>query len=210
MKKVFAAIFLLMVTNSYASQSAITDTGESVILNSNGTWTYADDHQNSNQTTAISVNNESFVKPNESTFLLKSAKNDSAYWINPSVWSFKKSTSIGAIEYEFSMKGKDLYGMAITEEMQIPLEMLAEAALGNAKKAAADAKITKKEYRNVNGKKLLYMEMSATLKGIPFTYVGYYYSDASGSTQLVTFTSTGLVPKYKSDIYSLLNGLIFR
>lgn len=208
MKKVFATVFFLMVTNSYAGQSAITDTGENVILNSNGTWVYAEGHQNPNQTTAI--NNGNFVKPNDSTFLLKSMKNSSAFWINPGIWSFKKSTSPGAMEYDFSLKGRDLYGMAVTEEMQIPIETLSEAALSNARNVAPDAKITKKELRNVNGKQVLYMEMSATLKGIPFSYLGYYFSDASGSTQLVTYTATSLVSKYRGEINNFLNGLVFR
>lgn len=209
MKKVIAAAFLMIVTNSYAGQTAITDTGESVILNANGTWTYAGDNRpNANQPTA--TNNENFVKPSDSTFLLKSSKNNAAFWLNPAVWSFKKSTTTGAREYDFSLKGKDLYGMAITEEIQIPIETLSEAALGNAKGVAPDARITKKEYRNVNGKKLLYMEMNATLKGIPFTYLGYYFSDPTGSTQLVTFTASSLVPKYRSDVENFLNGLTFR
>jgi hypothetical protein len=64
------------------------------------------------------------------------------------------------------------------------------------------------EYRVVNGKKLIYMQINGTIKGINFTYNGYYYSNPSGSTQLVAYTAASAVRKYKSEINDFLNGLV--
>ena len=36
------------------------------------------------------------------------------------------------------------------------------------------------------------MQMAGTITGMKFTYIGYYYSDASGTTQLVAYTGTSL------------------
>jgi hypothetical protein len=206
MKKLFIATLLLLAATSYASQIAITDTGEKVILNSDGTWVFADSAQKPAK--SIETNKKKFEKPKDSTFLLKSTKNNSAFWINTAKWSFEKTEAETAREYQFQLKGKDLYGMAITEGIEIPLESLANLALTNARGAAPDAKLIMQEYRVVNGKKVIYMEIKGTIQGIDFTYHGYYYSNSSGSTQLVTYTATNAVAKYKSEINDFLNGLV--
>ncbi len=206
MKKLFVTIILLLAATSYASQKAITDTGEEVILNSDGTWEYSDKAQKA--TKIIETNEKKFKKPVDSSFLLKSTKNNSAYWINTDKWIFKKPKDMSLAEYEFRLKGKDVYGKAINEEVRISIESLGNIALINAQEAAPDSKIVKKEFRIVNGNKVLYMELSGTVHGISFTYLGHYYSDASGTTQLVAYTGTGLVDKYKSEIIDFLNGLV--
>jgi hypothetical protein len=52
------------------------------------------------------------------------------------------------------------------------------------------------------------MQMNGTIKGVNFTYNGYYFSNSSGSTQLVTYTAANAVAKYKSEINDFLNGLV--
>lgn len=205
LKILYLSLLLLLTTSNFAAQKAITDTGEEVILNDNGTWKYLNKTQVSVK--KIASNSKKFKKPSQSTFLLKSVKNDSAYWLNTSKWVFKKNENDPAIEYQFQHKDKDLYAMAITEEIKIGIESLTDIALSNAKDAAPDARVIKKEYRTVNGKKVIYMEMEGTIQSIQFTYAGYYFSDDSGSTQLVTYTSSNLIDKYKPDIVKFLNGL---
>ncbi len=206
MRKLFVTILLLLAATSYASQKAITDTGEEVILNSDGTWEYFDTSKKANN--IIKTNKKNFKRPSNSTFLLKSTINNSAYWINTDKWSFKKGKDTEETEYAFKLKDKGLYGMVITEQVEIPsLESLADIALTNARNAAPNAKIVRQEYRVVNGKKVIYMEMNGTIQGIKFTYLGYYYSDVSGCTQFITYTSNNLVDTFKSEINDFLNGL---
>jgi hypothetical protein len=206
MKQIFVIILLFLSATSDASQKAITDTGEEVILNDDGTWHFPDKLQKVART--LKTNKEKFKRPSDSSFLLKSVKNDSAYWINTNKWSFAKATDNAQAEYQFELKGKDLYGMAITEGIEISIESLANIAFTNAKNVAPDTKIDRKEYRIVNGKKVIYMEMSGTMQGIKFTYLSHYYSDTSGATQLVTYTAANLVDMYQTEINDFLNGLI--
>jgi hypothetical protein len=49
------------------------------------------------------------------------------------------------------------------------------------------------------------MEMLGTIQGVKFKYLGYYYSDDSGSTQYLTYTGANLVEKYQTDIENFLN-----
>jgi len=79
--------------------------------------------------------------------------------------------------------------MVITEGVEFDMEALTDIALTNARGVAPDIKIIEKEYRNVNDRKIIYMQMNGTIQGGKFTYVGYYHSNASGSTQFVAYTS---------------------
>jgi hypothetical protein len=206
--RILGVLFILFLSSAcYASQNAITDTGEDIVIYSDGTWKYPKDiKQNFG---VIKVNKDTFKKPEDSSFLLKSTTNKSAYWINTNKWSFSKTKSDAeAVEYEFQLKGKDLYGMAITEEIETSLQSLTNIALSNAQDISPDFKILKKEHRTVNGKKVIFMEMGGTLEGMKLTYLGYYYSDANGITQLLLYTSSNLVAKYKTEIDKFLNGLV--
>jgi hypothetical protein len=206
MKFFYLLLAALIAPSCYAAQKAITDTGDEIIIYSNGTWKYADDRQSA--PVGIETNQTRFVKPKEATFLLKSKKNRSAFWLNTDKWSFKRSQKNADAEYAMQLKGKDLYGLAIAEEVQIPIESLADIALENARNVAPDIHMVKKEYRTVNDNKVIFMQMSGTMQGMKISYLGYYYSDKSGSTQYITYTASNLVDKYRADINDFLNGLV--
>lgn len=206
MKILLSLLLSLLVFNVSASQKGVTEEGDIVILKDDGTWVYEDESILSDA--QIMLNPKAFKTPEASKFMLKSKKNNSNFAINSKEWIFEKSTRADtAIEYNLSLKAGDLYAIVITERVQIELDKLAEIALHNAKLVAPDTKVLKKEYRIVNDNKVIYMEMIGTMQGIKFKYLGYYFSDASGSTQYVAFTGENLVEKYKNDIENILNGL---
>jgi hypothetical protein len=203
--KIFRPLFILFLALPVqAGQKAVTEEGSVVILMEDGTWAYENTAESPKRT--ITINDRAFVKNTESSFLLKSTKNNTAFWLDPKKWSFSKPDSGTHMEYQFTLKGGDLYGAAITEAIQVEYTALAQIALENAKKVAPDAKIVAQEYRNVNGKKLLYLEIQGVMKGINFTYFGYYFSDTAGTTQYILYTATNLAGKYKPEIDSFLNG----
>ncbi|MCL1057571.1 hypothetical protein L2729_06105 [Shewanella gelidimarina] len=205
MKLSITLLLYFFAFNVIAAQKAVTEEGDIVILNGNGTWVYEDGK--ASHDIEIKTNPTAFNKPVSSNFVLKSKKNNSAFALNTKEWAFVKSKrDDAAIEYNINLKAGDLYGMAITERVEIELEELVEIAFENARGVAPDTKVVKKEYRVVNGTKLIYMEMIGTMKGIKFKYMGYYFSDTSGSTQLVVYTGANLVNKYKTEINNLLNG----
>lgn len=205
MKKYVALLAVLVSISVFASQKAVTDEGEVVILNEDGTWHYENSNVQSAET--ILMNPTTFSTPSSASFNLKSAKTNSTFAFNPKKWKFDKNKNINeAAEYTFHLKNSDLYAMAITEELEVSVEDLSNIAFENAKNAAPDAKVVKKEYRMVNGNQIIYMEMVGTIQSIRFKYLGYYYSNSSGATQLLTYTGANLVSKYQSDIDDFLNG----
>lgn len=208
MKPPLLCTIALCASTAIAGQRAVTEHGDVVILNDDGTWAYQDAAAATTQ--EIPVNPATFTKGPASVFPLKSAKNNGQYWIDPKRWSFKKGDGTNQIEYEFELKNGDLYGMAITEAIEVEVENLAAIAFENARAAAPDARVLTKEYRTVNGIKVIYMTFAGTVQGIRLEYRGYYYSDASGSTQFVTYTGQNLADTYAADIEAFLNGLSAR
>lgn len=207
MKKVIILIFnLILAQFVLAQQKAVTEKGEEVILLQDGTWKYV--QENNNLDNEIKTNTSKFKKNDEATFLLKSNKVKIGFWLNSKIWSFKKATNNSEAEYELQLKDGDLYGMVISEKIQIPIETLKSIAIKNASEVAPDVKIMKEEYRIVNGIKVLLLQMNGTMQGISFSYLGYYYSNNSGTVQFVTYTSSNLLESYLPKIESLLNGIV--
>ncbi len=198
----FIAVFLSFV--SVAQTSAITDKGDEVVLYDDGTWKYVNDD---NQPLMITLNEEEFIRPKSSSFKLKSDIVSMNFWFNPKLWSFGKAKNNPAAEYELQLKGQDLYAMIICEKVEIPLVSLKSIAYENAKLNAPDLVIVEQDYRMVNGKKMLFLQMDGTIQGIKFSYFGYYYSSASGTIQFLSYTSQNLLKEYRQICEDLLNGM---
>lgn len=207
MKLFIMFLLCFLAFNVAAEQKAVTEEGDIVILRDDGSWFYEEGKVSNN--IEIPTNPAVFNTPDSANFALKSKKNNATFTLNTKQWSFEKSTDEDtAIEYMLSLKAGDLYAMAITERIQIDLETLVEIAFDNAKEASPNAKVVKQEYRIVNGKKVIYMEIVGTMQGVEFKYLGYYFSDASGSTQFVVYTGANLVDKFKNEIDNILNGFV--
>lgn len=206
MKKLFVILICCCTALTIQAQKkAITENGEEVILYDDGTWKYVEVE---NEKKEIPTNPDEFKKSESSSFLLKSTNINIGVWLNPKKWSFKKATDNLDAEYEISKKDGDLYGMLITEKIEIPLSTLKDIALENGKSVSPDLRVVKEEYRNVNGLKVLLLKMNGTMQGIKFTYYGYYFSNQNGTVQFITYTSQNLMNDYLKDCDELLNGLV--
>jgi hypothetical protein len=200
----FVCILCLVASAAYAQKKAVTENGEDVFLYDDGTWRYA--QETADAPTEIATNPKSFEKNPKSTFLLKSNNVKVGIWLDAKKWTFKKSTSNEDAEYEFQMKGSDLYGMLITEKIEIPLTTLRNIAVENGKAVAPDLRIVKEEYRTVNGLKVLLLQMDGAMQGIKISYFGYYYSSPGGTVQFITYTSQSLLQEYLPECENFLNG----
>lgn len=206
MLKLILPLVLILSGICFADQKAITENGDEVILHDNGTWEKSS--QKESEKKIISVNPGKFEKGSKAIFNLKSKVNGSSIAFDSGKWTFSKSGEKDSSEYEFKMKDSDLMAIMVTERIEVQMDKMAEVALTNAKDAAPDAKLMFCEYRIVNGKKILLAQITGTISGINFIYYSYYYSDDSGTTQLVTFTSQKLFSEYKQDAEDFLNGFL--
>ena len=200
-------IATLFVCSFLSAQiNAVTDTGDTVILYDNGTWKYLDDSVT--EAREIKTNPKAFSTPSESSFLLKSNVLPLGFNLDPKKWGFQKAQENDEAEFELTLKGEDLYGMILTEKVEIPLASLRALAIENAKLAAPDVTVVKEEYRMVNGLKVLFLQMNGTLQGIKFSYYGYYYSNVNGTLQFITYTAQNLLGDYRIECDKILNGIV--
>lgn len=208
MKHILFIVLLssLSFSSLLSQQKAVTEDGDEVILYKDGTWKYL--NPSLEEISDISTNPNEFEKNDKSTFLLKSSSVDVGFYLDPKIWSFKKAVNNEMAEYELQLKKGDLYGMIITEKVEIPLEMLGKVALENARNVAPDIEVTKQEYRMVNGIKVLCIQMKGTMQGMKLIYHGYYYSYEGGTVQFVTYTSQNLIDEYIGESENLLNGIV--
>ena len=208
MKKTNLLLILIFISFTVQSQiSAITETGDEVVLYNDGSWIYTD--QFLNEVTEIKTNPYKFTKDRKSTFLLKSKVFNLGIYINPKDWTFEKGGELnGETEYEFTYKYGDIYAMILTEEIEVPLENLGDIALENAKSVSKDIHIVKKEFRNVNEEKVLFIQMDGTVSGMKISYYSYYFSNENGTVQFITYSTQKLMKKYKGECEKLLNGIV--
>ncbi len=200
----FFLLFFLFPCIAIADRQAVTDEGDVVILRDDGTWDFAD--STVVEAVDIEVNPTQFEKSDTAKFKLKSVKTNSEVWIDAKKWAFAKGASDEDAEYNFQIKGGDVYGQLISEQIELDIITLTTAALNNARSASPGMKMTTLEYRSVNDTNVLFMKMEGAIQGTNYTFAGYYYSNASGSTQFLTYTGANLYDKYSEDIESFLNG----
>jgi len=202
--KTILSLIILIALHVEAQQTATTNDGKTVLLHDNGKWEYAKDVDSAVE----QANLKSYAKPSTAQTLLKSEKNNFAVWYDNKKWKKTEDLNNEAAEFSFSLLKGDGYAMAITERIEIDIANLKEVALGNARNAAPDITLEKEEMRIVNGKKVKCLQMTGTASGVKFTYLVYYYSDESGTIQLVCFTGKSLLKAYQKDFEELLNGLV--
>jgi len=108
----------------------VTDEGDEVLLYDDGTWKYK--KEPTSKISDIETNPAKFSKSENQTLQVKSTKIKVGIWINPQKWTFNKAKNNKSAEYEFKSKDKELYGMIISESIEIPILSLKEAAISNA------------------------------------------------------------------------------
>ncbi len=209
MKNIYLLTLLIALTSttfSFSQIKAVSETGDQVLLFENGTWEYV--NTKDLEAKEIPLNPTNFTKPKEADFLLKSTKINVGFWLNSKKWKFHKAVNNEEAEYEMQLKGGDLYGMILTEKIEMPITTLKKVVLENAKGVAPDIKIIKEEYRVVNGIKVLLLQLNGTMQGLKFSYYGYYYSFEGGTVQFITYTAQNLLEDYVPEIEKLLNGFV--
>lgn len=204
LKRTTILLSLLLCTLYAQSQTkAVTEEGEEVILHEDGTWKYA----NIKPAYSTRLDTLKYKKGKDATFLVKSTVVDCGIYIDPKKWSFKSVKGQGtAREYQFKRKEGDAYAVLVSERAQLTYPMLLEVAVDNAKKAAPDAHLVSEDTRLVNGAIIKMLRIDGSIKGSPFSFLGYYYVGNAGTVQFLGYTTTPLFDEYKADIEELLNG----
>lgn len=199
---------LLPATALLAQQTATTKDGKIVILNEDGTWVYQPEATGSKTQFNDSLITK-YSKPAAAKTLLKSERTNHALWYNETKWSKSDMKPSEATEFLLKLKDQDGYCITVAEKIEIPIENFSTIVLKSMKmRGAENVVVEKEEFRMVNGKRVLFMQFTATTSGMTFTYAGYYFSNESGTSQILCYTSKNLFNQYKQEFMNMLNGFI--
>ena len=210
MKKVLCFLLSVLAIVSFADKKAVTESGDVVILKNDGTWAYKNANTKNSQKNEIAINKQKFTKDANATFAVKSKRNNAVFLINPKKYTSQRSKFRAEQEFFIRHKTKDIYAVTISEESHYPLESFPNIVITNAKRIDPDAMVTEKEYRFVNGKKVIRLRVKAEVNKIKIDYIYYCCTEESGSTKFVAFTSSELFKKHQVEMETLLNGLVFQ
>jgi len=200
---------LLPASALLAQQTATTKDGKTVLLNEDGTWVYQTEASNNGKTQFNDSLLTKYSKPTAAKTLLKSERTDHALWYNETKWLQSDMKPSEATEFLLKLKDQDGYCITVVEKIEIPIENFSGIVLKSMKmRGAENVVVEKEEFRIVNGKRLLFMQFTATTSGMTFTYAGYYFSNESGTSQILCYTAKNLFNHYKQDFMNMLNGFV--
>lgn len=210
MKYLLIAILLTLNLDVLGQEIVVTERGDSVILNANGSWDYLSNLSGAMQEELIIEENDNLFKlPKEAGVDAKGLDDAYRVYYDNEVWRRISPAELNEeADLSWSMNGGDAYAMVIFEEIEIDIEDLSQIAFDNAREISNGMEMVSREYRNVNGKTLICMEMAGVLSGMKISYYSYYFSYENGSIQFHTFTGTKILEKYRSRFEDMLNGLI--
>ena len=123
---------------------------------------------------------------------------------DPSEWNMQASSEPG--EHELHHSTGDLYVMVIEERIQIPAETLLEVALASARDVDPNVTAIRRGSRVVNGVRMLSIDYEATVTGVPLVFVAHFFSDTSGSVQIIAWTGPNLLAEYRDTIERFVSG----
>jgi hypothetical protein len=150
--------------------------GRTIIIDSNGTWKYAE---------ANAVSNGECTDGN----VIASQKLRLSVCVK-SPWRMDNSGS-GTFGFQFDNSVSEIYGGAITEKTELPVEALEYGILKNAADAMGlrneDVPVLKKSKVTLNNVEWNYIEYEIKLKGASFRFGNYYISLGETGVAQVAF-----------------------
>jgi hypothetical protein len=189
---------------------ATTESGEKVILYSDGTWEFDSDEtaetKVSEEVVKRTVNPKKFSTPASSKEVLKGSNVDYQVHYNKEKWERLEKNLNENAEYSLIHSDKNSYAIIIPEKISIPVENLKNIVISNARNASKNVKVLVEEERTVNNTKVIMLNIQADIQGMTFVYLYYIYSNEKASIQLIGFTTDELYEEYKKDMEDLLNG----
>jgi hypothetical protein len=97
MRTILFSCLLLLPYGGYGQILGVTNTGDKVVLYSDGHWVYAE--RDSIKEEEIPTSSKVFRKSKDADFLLKSKRTDTGFWLDPKVWTFTSPEPDAAAEY---------------------------------------------------------------------------------------------------------------
>lgn len=202
---IFIALFLgLVVVPSRPiraeSVSATTPDGHTVLLHSDGRWTY---HKTPARPEA-SV--PAYVRPDSANTFVSGETVPYGIWLDRTVWQGEAKPSQAAVERRFTHTSGKAWAAVIAEPTWLTTEAVTQFILASAKRHLPDATLLQRETRLINGHAVVFLRIIGTSRGVAYTYLTYDYAGPVGTVQVYTWAATPHLRYYQRDMLDFLNG----
>jgi hypothetical protein len=147
----------------------------------------------------------SYTKALTAKTRIKTSVEEFVFWMDEAKWKQEKSDNPHLLK--FSYVNSDIGAVIISGRIGIPTTVLRDKVLKSGQETDPSAQITFEEKRIVNGQQVLVIEISTTMEGELYKFLGYFHGGASGSIAVIGIVPETLFTKNKGDLTEFLNGL---
>ena len=123
----------------------------------------------------------------------------------PDEWTASRVGETGT--WQLNHKRGDAYVKFIAERTEIPTGVLSKTALDRVRELDPQMKILKEDKRSISGVEVVTVRFDSVLKGIPLSFLGYYYGGKEGSVQVLGWSGQNIFAEKQADLQELLDGL---
>lgn len=201
------SIFLILPVSSKEDsfKLAVTEDGKTVKLYENGKWEFTTVKNKGNEQVRGSYNKDSYIK---NFYSSKSGKFNIYY--DKELWAVMPRPVTPGAEFSLTHNKSSAYAVTFFSDKSLPLAGLKKLILANARKTSPGAQIIRTDYRIVNGKKFMFIELLADVYGVVLKYYYYIHSGSDFSIQFVIFSSADSFSKNDKEYMDLLNGIVIK
>lgn len=209
----------LQVTSLAAQQRAVTESGDTIFIYDNGTWSFEleDDIEQEVLDDAyldISLKIDTILTPFvfdpkvNKEVIPKSGQFKFKY--DNEAWKRVPPADLNDdAEFAFQNRSIDIWAIIIAEQTEISIENIFKIAKNTMEENTGEkAEIKQVQYLTVNDTKVLRGTLETTFSGISFIFDTLYYSDEKGTTQFTTWTSQSIWENNESLIFEFLSGFM--
>jgi len=213
------SIFLLINASSSNCQTiAVTETGDTIYVYDNGTWSYEFQEEMPliNELDYLSAElkidtvEEKLIHPTDANKEVRNSKNQFIIKYNDRKWKRVPPATLNEIA-EFAFEGKTfaIWCIVIAEETEIAPDLLFKIAKNTMEEnTGSNVDIINTELRTVNGSNVIRGTFKAYISSITFVFDSYYFSNDLGSVQFTVWSGDKIWERNEKEILDLLNGLI--
>ena len=178
---------------------ATAEDGRKVLLFPDGTWKPVA------ASTANPMAKPPASRPPSATQRLTFPNGEGALWLNPAKW---KEVAREGNRVTLQHSNGKLFGLILAEGIGgASTPAMRQVALVNAQRQDPSARIVSERFDEKDGRRLLFLRLDATLKGIPFSFAGYYHGGVKSNLQVLVYTTQSEFAALESEIREYLAGL---
>jgi len=212
-------LFLSWTSIVMSQETAVTESGDTVYLYSNGRWTYDlidiedvpldDELVLFSSYPVMDSTNTVYNTPKNSKKIINNEDKPYSIAYDVSRWRREPTASINEeADYTFMSKNEENFAMIIYEEAEIGLNAILNIAMSNLKSGInVEPNVIHSDYVMVNGKQMIHATYAVEIEGMNFVFDSFFYSGEEGTYQYTTWTFANIHKKYQKDHLELLAGL---